>query len=411
MLVSVFTPSHKPDFLPEVWACLQEQTYQKWEWVVVANGPLPHNVATAVEQITEGDPRVNVVFSDVSTIGGLKRFACANARGDLFLEYDHDDLITHNCLEKVVRAAQKCPRTCFIYSDDVTCDWDGRSHHFLNEYGWQQYDWTYKSREYRINRQFAITPRSLCEILYAPDHVRVWSRDAYTLTGGHNPDLRVGDDHELTIRTYLKGIHFEHIPEPLYIHRLKPDTTSQTSLDEIQSISRANRDRWLHDLVREWCRREKLPMYDLGGAHNCPDGYIPIDMNESVKTHPKGICCNILKGITEQDGYTPMPPSSVGCFRAFDFLEHIKPTDVPKVLNHLYDLLVPGGWLLTMTPAVCDNEGRCGQGAYQDPTHVSFWSINNWWYYTDRNFAKYVPEIRCRFQAVRLFNAYPSDWH
>lgn len=410
MKVSVFTPSHKPDHLPEVWACLQEQTYTDWEWVVVANGDQAPTVAACVEQLAAGDPRVVIFRSDATTVGGLKRTACEVASGELFMEYDHDDLITHDCIETVVAAAQACPKSCFIFSDDVTCEWNGQSHSFIKDFGWQQYDWSYKSVDYKINRQFPINARSLADILFAPDHVRVWSRTAYQLAGGHNPELRVGDDHELIVRTYIKGVHFQHIDRPLYIHRLKPDTTSQTSLKEIQLTSWNTRDRFLNDLIKEWCRREKLPMYDLGGAHNCPQAYAPIDLNPKVKDHPKGICCDIFQGITERDG-TPMKPNSVGAFRASDFLEHVPADKVPALLNHLWDLLVPGGWLVTATPAVCDNEGRAGRGAFQDPTHKSYWSSNNWWYFSQRQFAKYDPEIRCRFQLIRLFNEYPSEWH
>jgi glycosyltransferase involved in cell wall biosynthesis len=408
MLVSVFTPSHNPAWLPDVWACLQEQTYQDWEWVVVANGDQSDLVATTVEHITQGDGRVRLLRSNATNIGALKRFACDHAVGDLLLEYDHDDLITHDCLEEVVAAAQRCPRLCFIWSDDVSCNMKHESQCYSPAWGWRQFDWSYKGRDYKVNEHHPIGPRSLCEILYAPDHVRVWSREAYRLVGGHNPDLPVADDHELLIRTYLKGIHFEHIHRPLYFHRQNGQTTCQVRVEEIQRRSREHRDRWLHDLVREWCRREKLPMYDLGGAHNCPDGYIPIDIDPAVKKHPLGIQCDVL----QPEGLFPyLKPNSVGCFRAFDFLEHIPANRVPWLMNHLYDLLVPGGFLLTHTPAVCDDSGRCGRGAYQDPTHVSFWSSNNFWYVTDRNFAKYVPEIRCRFQAVRLSNGYPSAWH
>ena len=90
---------------------------------------------------------------------------------------------------------------------------------------------------------------------------------------------------------------------------------------------------------------------------------------------------------------------------------HIPPAQRSQALSYIWQSLVPGGWLLTMTPAVCDDDGRCGRGAYQDPTHVSFWSSNNAWYFTKKTHAKFVPEIRCRFQSVRLSNGYPSEWH
>ncbi len=169
-------------------------------------------------------------------------------------------------------------------------------------------------------------------------------------------------------------------------------------------MSLNTRNTYLHALVKEWCRRESLPMYELGGAHNCTPGYIPVDKNEKVKTHPQGIYGDVF---TLKDC---LVPNSVGCFRAHDFLEHIPIADIPRLMNLLYDLLVPGGFLLTMTPTVCDDNGRCGRGAFMDPTHISYWSSNNFWYFTKLDFAQFVPELYCRFQQVRLFNYYPSKW-
>lgn len=416
-LVSVFTPTHNPARLPEVWRCLQRQTHADWQWTVVPNGEQQARIQATVEALTRGDARVNVVLAgapyETLNVGLLKRFACEHSQGDLFLEYDHDDLLTDDCLEAVVREAERqAAKAFFIYSDAATVDDAGGSVLYTKELGWRHYDWEFRGRAYRVNRSFAAGPRSLCEILYAPDHVRVWSREAYLIAGGHNPDLRFGDDHDLLVRTYLLGVPFVHIRRPLYIYRRLKAGTSAANVDEIQAQSRATRDRYLHALVKEWCRREGLPMYDLGGAFNCPEGYVPVDSNPRVAdVHPEAVCCDVLRGITGKDGRSPLAPGSVGCFRAYDFLEHVPADRVPALLDHLYDLLAPGGWLLTNTPAVCDDEGRCGRGAYQDPTHKSFWSSNNTWYYTKREFARYVPDLRCRFQSVVLSNYYPSDWH
>jgi hypothetical protein len=320
------------------------------------------------------------------------------------MEYDHDDLITDNCLEEVVKAAERCPKVSFIYSDDVTVNWDGTSHCFSKEYGWEHYVWAYKGKTYHVNKQPDPNPKSLSEILWSPDHVRVWTREAYLLVGGHDEKLPVCDDHDVMIRTYLAGAHFEHIKVPLYIHRLRKDNTCTTRVGEIQARSRMHRNLHLHALVHEWCRRMDLPKYDLGGAHNCPEGYTPIDIHVNDQT---GLALDVLS--PEFDA--AIPDDSVGCFRAQDFLEHIPIGKVPALLNVLYRKLVPGGWLLTNTPAAADVEGKVGRGAFQDPTHVSFWTENNWWYFTDRAYARFVPEITCRFQPTVLVNYYPSDWH
>jgi len=42
---------------------------------------------------------------------------------------------------------------------------------------------------------------------------------------------------------------------------------------------------------------------------------------------------------------------------------------------------------------------------------VSFFNENSFWYYTDREFARRVPQITCRFQVSRLVTYYPDAWH
>lgn len=406
MLLSVFTPTHNPTHLGEVYACLKAQSHGNWEWVVVPNGELAGAIASYLTGLVAGDQRVRIIPApdECRGVGALKKFACGWCNGDVFVEIDHDDLITEDCLAAVADAVALTPgRTVFVYSEDVTMGFDHVSHVFDSAYGWRHETYAYRGRDYTVNVQPDLSPRSLCEILYAPDHVRAWTRAAYQLAGEHDPALAVGDDHDLIVRTYLAGAEFVRIPRPLYLHRLNPQTTSQKNLPEIQRQSWATRDKYLHALVKEWCLRSDLPMFDLGGAHNCPDGYNPIDANLPMTAPFRGDVFDVVASL---------PDNKVGCFRASDFLEHVPIGQVVPLFNLLYRKLVPGGFLLTHTPAVCDDEGRCGRGAYQDPDHKSFWSSNNFWYFTDREYAKYENgAVECRFQTVRVGNHYPSAFH
>jgi len=48
---------------------------------------------------------------------------------------------------------------------------------------------------------------------------------------------------------------------------------------------------------------------------------------------------------------------------------------VVGLMNAIYRALVPGGCLLAATPSTD------GRGAFQDPTHCSFWNItDSFWY-------------------------------
>lgn len=421
MLFSVFTPTHRADHLADVWQCLREQTDQDWEWVVVPNGEKTGEIIEHVKGLTrDNTSKVRIIPTDVTAIGALKRFACEQCHGDVFVEYDHDDIITGDCLA-TLRSMLGTATKAFLFSDSVTCDFAGVSRMFNRDYGWRQYPWSYRGRSYAVNALFPITARSMSDILYSPDHVRAWTRAAYEAAGKHNETLAVGDDYDLMVRTYLTGAKFIGVNRPLYIHRLADDNTSEQNLGKIADSVNVTRNKYLPDIVAEWCRREGLPMYDLGGAHGCPPGYFPVDSNLppelaeiSRQNDMREIGWKRRHGPIQDDVFSlwhHLEPNSVGCFRAYDFLEHIPGPRIPDLMNMLYEKLVPGGFLLTMTPSICDDAGRCGRGAYQDPTHVSFWSTNNFWYYTDQQYARYVPTIKCRFQAVRLFNFYPTTYH
>ena len=61
------------------------------------------------------------------------------------------------------------------------------------------------------------------------------------------------------------------------------------------------------------------------------------------------------------------------------------------------------GTILAARGGNTTEKGSCrGCGAFQDPTHVSFWNENSFFYYTNREWSKYI-DTPVRFQPVRLF--------
>jgi len=82
-----------------------------------------------------------------------------------------------------------------------------------------------------------------------------------------------------------------------------------------------------------------------------------------------------------------LPDSCANEIRALDILEHLWPLDsvsglpvaAPKisVMNEMHRLLTPGGILDLFIPTTD------GRGAFQDPTHKTFWTPNDMYYYCD----------------------------
>jgi SAM-dependent methyltransferase len=98
----------------------------------------------------------------------------------------------------------------------------------------------------------------------------------------------------------------------------------------------------------------------------------------------------------------PFADSSVYCIRAFDVIEHL--SDKNHTMSEIHRVLQPGGYALINVPSTD------GRGAFQDPSHCSFWNLNSFWYYTDREYAKYIDNTTIRFKAVTLFQHFPNDW-
>lgn len=389
---SVFTPTHDPRWLPDAYRSLVAQTHRDWEWVVVPNGSKLPEIPADIR----ADPRVKIVPSRHDKIGALKRLACSVASGDVFVELDHDDTLTPAALAALAAAAEREPRG-FYYSDFVSYYPNGVSELYSNFHGWQSYEFEHEGTRHQAQRAFPPSARSLCDIAYAPNHVRAWHRDAYYKSGGHDPAMAVGDDHDLVCRTYLADVPFVHVPECLYLYRRLVEPRAENSFvthgAEIQRASLATMNKYIHRLVACEARRRGLRLLDLGGAHGCPPGYESVDVVDAEHLFEVG------------SGPLPFPDDSVGVIRAFDFFEHVPRDRFVAAMNDFYRVLAPGGWVISGTPS---SDGR---GAFQDPTHVNFMNENSFWYYTNREHAKYVPAIRCRFQGVRVWTEHPSDHH
>lgn len=387
---SVFTPSHRPRFLDECLTALQAQTCPDWEWIVLLNGG-------ARWRPERPDERVRVeIADDVHGVGASKRKACELARGEILVELDHDDLPAKACLAELGEAFDSHPEAVLVYSNTAQITEDGKRDdtRFNEAHGWQYEEVRVDGRTLLAAKSLAPTPHNVSYIWYAPNHVRAFRKESYEKVGGYDAARTVLDDQDLMCRLFHVG-DFHHIPRCLYLQRMHPSNTQRDPEinAHIQRETVALYDKYIEANAFAWTERRGLLALDLGAAHRKPPGYLGVDQRAG-----EGV--DIVATLPEK---LDLPDGSVGLMRAVDFLEHV-PAKVP-LINELYRLLAPGGMLLTMTPS---SDGR---GAYQDPTHVSFYNENSFWYYTDNQFRAFVPEIEARFQQSRLVTYFPTDWH
>lgn len=377
MKLSIITPSHNLAFLKELEVTIIAQTHKDWQWVILLNGGAKYWSA---------DPRIKIIDSPFKSdsVGLLKKYACMQAAGEVLVEVDHDDLLTSDCLEKVARAFED-PAVGFVYSDNAKL-----SDSFV-PYN-PALGWTYKKFNWHGKQLIAMNsqpayPGRFGYVWFAPDHVRAWRKDVYELVGGHNDCLTVCDDIDLMHRTYMVT-RFCYIPEVLYIYRITGNNTWLKKNKLIQDTTQKLYDEHIYSLAERWADNNCLLKIDLCGGFGKPAGYTSLDLSGG------DITADLEAGI-------PLPNGSVGVVRAHDALEHVKNQQL--LMSEIHRVLAPGGMLLSQTPSTD------GRGAWQDPTHVSFWNQNSFYYYTRPEQAKYIRNNKL-FRECKLKTEFPNQY-
>ncbi len=81
----------------------------------------------------------------------------------------------------------------------------------------------------------------------------------------------------------------------------------------------------------------------------------------------------------------PWEDSSVDEIYAHDVFEHLTGRWAVSgkvwAMCEAYRVLKPGGILDLAVPSVCLADGRVNPGAFADPTHVSFWTLDDRYYF------------------------------
>ena len=374
---SIISPSHKnTPYLQELYESLCAQTYENWEWVLWLNGKFKRS---KLSPEIENDERVKIYECKEKNpnVGFHKNKAFHLGSGDVVVEVDHDDMITPDCLEELNKAYQD-ESVGFVFSDVAV--YDDNFVPYNEQHGWSYYFYNFRGKDRYVMNSWRPTSQSLAYIWYAPDHVRSWRKSVYEEIGGHNVDLSICDDHELMIRTYLKTKMY-HIKKPLYIYRVYGENTYLQRNADIQTKTVDLYKEYAYQLAEKDADDRGLLKVDIGGGLYPRAGYLTVDQEGG------DITCDLNEGI-------PLPDNSVGVINASHVLEHLR--DPIKSMREIHRVLAHGGWAMIEVPSTD------GRGAFQDPTHVSYWNEHSFWYYTNKDKAYFIRNNDIRFQTYRL---------
>lgn len=130
---------------------------------------------------------------------------------------------------------------------------------------------------------------------------------------------------------------------------------------------------------------------NLGCSDRYLAGFCNVDLFQPVNL-PQGV------DFVQWDLTTSWPwlDNSVDYIQADDIIEHL-PNKI-HTMNEAWRVLRPGGFLNIFVPTTD------GRGAFQDPTHVSFWNRNSFFYFTegDPHLVRFAAAygIRCAFKVI-----------
>jgi len=304
---SLITPLYntKLEYFEKCYNSLRSQTINDWEWVLVDDSPEPLNdIKTFIKN--QNDIRIKYyrICPTKGNIGLSKWRGNCMSTGKWLIELDHDDILLPWCLETISEAIKLYPNNKFIYSDNTTIDKNDNV--TLCNYG-KDYEWglgyghSYISKtpngDIRTDWSGPVNCATIRHIVGVPNHFRCWERNFYFEIGGHNQCMRIADDYELLVRSFLKT-KFTHITACCYAQRFdgnnsqykeSKDSDNQGNIHDIQRRVRLTTiyyDELIHNRLEElglddshWVKgdpHETISIYEkLHLPEICEDQYLP----------------------------------------------------------------------------------------------------------------------------------------
>jgi glycosyltransferase involved in cell wall biosynthesis len=126
-LISIIVPTYNTpkQFLIEMLESVIAQTYLKWELCIADGASTSLETLEVLREYSINDSRIKIIYlSENYHISGNTNQALPVAGGDYIGFFDHDDLLTPNCLFEYVNAINQYNKPALIYCDEdkVTAD-------------------------------------------------------------------------------------------------------------------------------------------------------------------------------------------------------------------------------------------------------------------------------------------------
>lgn len=203
--IIVATFNTKEEYLKEMIDSVRNQSYSNWQ-LCIGDGSTNDSVEKYVKEHYGDDSRI--VFKRLEKnygISGNMNGALELVTGDYVGLFDHDDLLTPDCLYEFVASMQEVHHDC-VYSDEDK----------LN-------DKTKKFEDPHFKPDFSID--LLCSHNYIT-HFFVVNMDIVRKVGGMRSEYDGSQDHDFIFRCVEQANSVHHVPKILYHWRMHPLSTA-----------------------------------------------------------------------------------------------------------------------------------------------------------------------------------------
>ncbi len=207
IIVPVFNPPER--YLRAAIESVINQTYPHWELCLADDASTQPYIKPVLEEYARKDARIKVVFRpENGHISLASNSAIEIATGEYIGLLDHDDLLTPDALEEVVKLLNQHPEADMVYSDENKID----DQNNFREPAYKP-DWcpdTFLTRMYTC-------------------HFGVYRRSIINQIGGFRVGFEGSQDYDLVLRFTEQTDQIFHIPKILYHWRFHSESTAAST--------------------------------------------------------------------------------------------------------------------------------------------------------------------------------------
>lgn len=223
-LFSIVVPLYrtKEQYLRELIASVQEQTYTNWELCLSDGSGADTSLKEILEEYSRADARIHVVHADASLgISENTNAAIREASGDYLAFADHDDLLAPEALYACVRRLNEEKICDVLYSDEDKISVDGK----------KRFDPQFKPD---FNLDLLRSMNYIC-------HLFVVKKSLAKRAGYLDAAYDGAQDYDFIFRCVEQAENICHMPEILYHWRCHPDSTAENQESKLYAFEAGRR--------------------------------------------------------------------------------------------------------------------------------------------------------------------------